>query len=78
MRVGKRHWGDMRHLSAARLVRRRFPLFTVRDLLGHSTITLSERYAFLSPENLDDDAVVLDRGAQACLSLASSGQLALW
>jgi site-specific recombinase XerD len=44
----------------ARLVQRGVPLFTVKELLGHSTITLTERYASLRPADLDDAVAVLD------------------
>jgi integrase len=40
---------DCRHDFAARLVQSGVPLSQVRDLLGHSTITLTERYAAFSP-----------------------------
>ncbi len=43
---------DLRHTCAAWLVSSGVPLSEVRDLLGHSTITVTERYAHLAPENV--------------------------
>jgi len=42
----------MRHTCAAWLVSSGVSLIEVRDLLGHSTIKMTERYAHLTPENL--------------------------
>ena len=36
------------------------PLPEVRDLLGHSTIQMTERYAHLAPENVRAAVGVLD------------------
>ncbi|HHL71914.1 MAG TPA: site-specific integrase [Bacteroidetes bacterium] len=54
---------DLRHTCAAWLVTAGVPLAEVRDLLGHRSIQMTERYAHLSPENvraavarLDDDS----------------------
>ena len=41
----------MRHTFASRLVRKGIDLYTVKELLGHSTITVTERYAHLNPPN---------------------------
>jgi hypothetical protein len=43
---------DLRHTCAAWLVSAGVPLPEVRDLLGHSTIRMTERYAHLAPENV--------------------------
>ncbi|MEO5344103.1 MAG: site-specific integrase [Gammaproteobacteria bacterium SHHR-1] len=42
---------DLRHTCAAWLVQAGVPLTEVRDVLGHSTIQMTERYAHLAPEN---------------------------
>jgi integrase len=42
----------LRHDFASRLVQRGRPLYEVQKLLGHSTITLTERYSHLAPDNL--------------------------
>jgi len=43
---------DLRHTCAAWLVTGGAPLAEIRDLLGHSKIMMTERYAHLAPENL--------------------------
>lgn len=51
---------DMRHTCASWLVTSGAPLAEIRDLLGHSTIMMSERYAHLAPENLRATVARLD------------------
>ncbi len=54
------HPHDLRHTCAAWLVTAGVPLPEVRDLLGHSTIQMTERYAHLAPENVRAAVGVLD------------------
>lgn len=49
-----------RHTCASRLVQRGADLYRVKDWLGHSQITVTERYAHLAEGHLDDMAALLD------------------
>lgn len=53
------HFDDLRHTCAAWLVQAGVPLPQVRDVLAHSTITMTERYAHLAPENVRQPVQVL-------------------
>ena len=61
------HIRDMRHTCAAWLVTAGVPLAEVRDLLGHSSVKMTERYAHLAPENVRA-AVALLEGNESRLS----------
>jgi Phage integrase family len=55
-------WHDLRHEYASRLVEKNVPLAQVRDLLGHASITTTERYDNQKIENLQAAAARLERG----------------
>lgn len=51
---------DLRHTCAAWLVSKGVPLSEVKELLGHSTVNMTERYTHLAPENVRAAVAVLD------------------
>jgi hypothetical protein len=55
-------WYDLRHEYASRLVEHAVPLAQVRDLLGHASITTTQRYDNQTVANLKIAAAKLERG----------------
>jgi integrase len=54
-------WHVLRHTFASHLVMRKAPIKAVQELMGHSTVTMTERYAHLSPDVRKDAVRLLDR-----------------
>jgi len=52
---------DLRHTCASLAVQEGVPLTAIRDLLGHSSVTVTERYAHHAPEHVRDAVAALDR-----------------
>jgi site-specific recombinase XerD len=57
--VGPFTWHHLRHTAASWMVQKGKPLAAVRDVLGHSDITLTQRYAHMAPGQIDDAMAVL-------------------
>lgn len=47
-------WHDLRHTCASWLVQAGVPIYTVAQLLGHSSPAVTQRYAHLAPQHLAD------------------------
>lgn len=55
------HLHTLRHTLASRLVQAGVSLYDVKDILGHSSITVTEQYAHLDPKTADRAIDVLER-----------------
>jgi integrase len=60
------HFHDLRHTCAAWMIQAGVPLAEIRDLLGHASIEMTERYAHLAPENIRAAVAVLEKASRCC------------
>ena len=54
------HWHDLRHTTASLLAMSGIDLNTIREILGHTTMKMTQRYTHLSKKHMKDAVSVLD------------------
>ncbi len=54
------HFHDLRHTAASWMVQAGVPIYAVKEILGHSQVATTQRYAHQSPEYLESQLGVLD------------------
>ncbi|WP_081255218.1 site-specific integrase [Pseudomonas putida] len=69
---------DLRHTCAAHLISAGVALAEVRDLLGHSTVMMTERYAHLAPARVRDAVRVLDQARERPSSRSVHAESPAW
>lgn len=78
-RTGTRQigWHTLRHTFASQLAMEGVPIITIKELLGHSTIQMTMRYAHLAPSTLADAVPALlraeERAVERIGNLLSTG-----
>ena len=72
-RIEDFHWHDLRHTFASRLVMAGVDIRTVQELMGHKSITMTMRYAHLSPQHR---VAALERLCASATTTATEGTTA--
>jgi site-specific recombinase XerD len=67
-------WHDCRHSFASQLIMAGTPLRQVQEWLGHSTITMTMRYAHLAPNAGREFVSALDSGSYGNLTATGEGR----
>jgi integrase len=68
------HFLDLRHTFASWLAMKGRPLKEIQELLGHKSITQTERYAHLAPERLREAVATLEFSTTSAQSLSEVAQ----
>jgi site-specific recombinase XerD len=58
------HFHSLRHSFASNLVQNGVPLYTIKELLGHSSISTTEIYSHLNMDSLREAVKKLDTGCK--------------
>ena len=74
-RKNKLVFHSCRHTCASWLVQAGVPLLTVKEILGHSTIALTERYSHLAPDGTRAALQVMERAIQESRTESNVQQL---
>jgi integrase len=61
----KAYFHSLRHTYASWLVQRGVDLYTVKELMGHSTLAMTERYSHLRKENLTNAVKIFEEGLRS-------------
>jgi site-specific recombinase XerD len=64
------HFHSLRHSFASNLVQKGVPLYTIKELLGHSSISTTEIYSHLNMESLREAIKKLDETPSCVLPLS--------
>lgn len=65
------HFHSLRHSFASNLVQKGVPLYTIKELLGHSSISTTEIYSHLNMDSLREAIKKLDTSASLSASASS-------
>ncbi|MCI5131747.1 MAG: site-specific integrase, partial [Candidatus Electrothrix sp. EH2] len=74
-RKNKLVFHSCRHTCASWLVQAGVPLLTVKEILGHSTIALTERYSHLAPDGTRAALQVMEKAIQESRTESNVQQL---
>lgn len=67
-------WKDLRHTFASRLRMAGVDIQDIRDLLGHTSTRMTERYAHLAPGKLHDAIQRLNRSTEVAPGVAPASE----